>query len=51
MVARWNQINRANKNDARPEANRRFKNKKRGYLKDKINKLATQSKKKNRGIN
>jgi hypothetical protein len=40
----------------RPEASRYFRNKKRQYLKDKINELATNSKKKNirdlyRGIN
>jgi hypothetical protein len=32
-------INRDNLNNIRQEANRHFRNKKRGYLKDKMNKL------------
>jgi hypothetical protein len=49
-------INGDNMNNVRREANRYFRNKKRDYLKDKINELATNSKYKNirnlyRGIN
>jgi hypothetical protein len=51
MVTGWSQMNRDNINNGRCEASRRFRNKKRKYLKDKINKLATHSKNKNRGIN
>jgi hypothetical protein len=51
-----NEINGDNLNNVRREASRYFRNKKREYLKDKINKLATNSKNKNirdlyRGIN
>jgi hypothetical protein len=50
------EINGDNLNDVRPEASRHFRNKKREHLKDKMNELATNSKKKNirdlyRGIN
>jgi hypothetical protein len=50
------EINGCNLNNVRREASRYFRNKKREHLKDKINKLATNSKKKNirdlyRGIN
>jgi chemotaxis methyl-accepting protein methylase len=50
------EINGDKLNNVRHEASRYFKNKKREYLKDKINKLATNSKNKNirdlyRGIN
>jgi hypothetical protein len=50
------EINGDNLNNARCEASRHFRNKKREYLKDKINELATNSKNKNirglyRGIN
>jgi hypothetical protein len=50
------QINRDNLNNVRCEASRHFRNKKKEYLKDKINKLATCRKYKNigdlhRGIN
>jgi hypothetical protein len=50
------EINGENLNNVRREASRYFRNKKREYLKDKINELATNSKKKNirdlyRGIN
>jgi hypothetical protein len=57
---RWLQdateINCDNLNNVRPEASRYFRNKKREYLKDKINELASNSKNKNirdvyRGIN
>jgi hypothetical protein len=41
------EINGDNLNNVRCEASRHFKNKKREYLKDKINKLATNSKNKN----
>jgi hypothetical protein len=41
------QINRGNLKIVRCEASRYFKNKKREYLKDKINELATNSKNKN----
>jgi hypothetical protein len=41
------QMNRDNLNNVRREANRRFRNKKREYLKDKINKHAMNSKNKN----
>jgi hypothetical protein len=49
-------INGNNLNNVRREASRHFRNKKREYLKDKINELATNSKNKNirylyRGIN
>jgi hypothetical protein len=51
-----NEINGDNLNNVRREATRHFRNKKREYLKDKINKLAANSKNKNirdlyRGIN
>jgi hypothetical protein len=42
-----NEINGDNMNNVRHEASRYFRNKKREYLKDKINELATNSKKKN----
>jgi hypothetical protein len=50
------EINGDNLNNERPEASRYFRNKKREYLKDKINDLATSSKNENirdlyRGIN
>jgi hypothetical protein len=50
------EINGDNLNNVRCEASRYFRNKKREYLKDKINELVTNSKKKNirdlyRGIN
>jgi hypothetical protein len=50
------EINGDNLNDVIHEASRHFRNKKREYLKDKINELATNSKNKNikdlyRGIN
>jgi hypothetical protein len=50
------ELNGANVNNVKREANRQFRNKKREYLKDKINELATNSKNKNikdlyRGIN
>jgi hypothetical protein len=50
------EINKDNLNNERCEARRYFRNKKREYLKDKINELATNSKNKNirylyRGIN
>jgi hypothetical protein len=50
------EVNGYNLNNVRSEANRHFRNKKREYLKDKINELASNSKKKNirdlyRGIN
>jgi hypothetical protein len=50
------EINGNNLNNVRREASRHFRNKKREYLKDKINELATNSKNKNiralyRGIN
>jgi hypothetical protein len=50
------EINADNLNNVRHEANRYFRNKKREYLKDKLNELATNSKNKNirelyRGIN
>jgi hypothetical protein len=50
------EINGDNLNNVRREASRRFRNKKREYLKDKINELATNSKNKNirdlyKGIN
>jgi hypothetical protein len=50
------EINGYNLNNVRSEASRHFRNKKREYLKDKINELATNSKNKNikdvyRGIN
>jgi hypothetical protein len=50
------EINGDNLNNMRCEASRYFRNKKREYLKDKINELATNSKNKNirdlyRGIN
>jgi hypothetical protein len=50
------EINGDNLNNVRREATRHFRNKKRKYLKDKINELATNSKNKNirdiyRGIN
>jgi predicted metalloendopeptidase len=50
------EINGDNLKNVRREANRHFMNKKRGYLKDKINELETNSKNKNvrdlnRGIN
>jgi hypothetical protein len=50
------EINGDDLNNVRREDNRYFRNKKREYLKDKINELATKSKKKNirdlyRGIN
>jgi hypothetical protein len=38
-------------NNIRREASKYFRNKKREYLKEKINVLATKSKNKNRGIN
>jgi hypothetical protein len=41
------EINADNLNNVRREASRYFRNKKREYLKDKINKLATNSKDKN----
>jgi hypothetical protein len=41
------EINGNNLNDVRREASRYFKNKKREYLKDKMNELATNSKNKN----
>jgi hypothetical protein len=49
-------VNGDNLNNVRREASRNFRNKKREYLKDKINELATNSKNKNirdlyRGIN
>jgi hypothetical protein len=51
-----NEVNGDNLNNVRREASRHFRNKKREYLKDKINELATNSKNKNirdlyRGIN
>jgi hypothetical protein len=51
-----NEINGDNLNNVRREACRHFRNKKREYLKDKINELATNSTKKNvrdmyRGMN
>jgi hypothetical protein len=51
-----NEINGDNLNNVRCEASRHFRNKRRKYLKDKINELATNSKNKNirdlyRGIN
>jgi hypothetical protein len=56
VVKAPNEINGDNLNNARREASRHFRNKKRGYLKDKINELETNSKDKNirvqyRGIN
>jgi hypothetical protein len=50
------EINGDNLNNVRREASRYFRNKKKEYLKDKINELATNSKSKNikdlrRGIN
>jgi hypothetical protein len=50
------EINGGNLNNVRRESSRYFRNKKREYLKDKINELATNSKNKNirdlyRGIN
>jgi hypothetical protein len=41
------EINGDNLNNVRGEASRYFRNKKREYLKDKINELATNSKNKN----
>jgi hypothetical protein len=41
------EINEDNLNNVRREASRHFRNKKREYLKDKINELATNSKNKN----
>jgi hypothetical protein len=41
------EINGDNLNNVRREASRHFRNKKREYLKDKINELATDSKNKN----
>jgi hypothetical protein len=41
------EINGYNLNNIRPEISRHFRNKKRQYLKDKIDELATNSKKKN----
>jgi hypothetical protein len=41
------EINGDNLNNVRREASRHFRNKKREYLKEKINKLATNSKNKN----
>jgi hypothetical protein len=41
-----NEINGYNLNNVRPEASRHFRNKKRAYLKGKINELAMNSKKK-----
>jgi hypothetical protein len=41
------EINWDNLNNVRHEASRHFRNKKREYLKDKINELATNSKNKN----
>jgi hypothetical protein len=51
-----NEANEGNLSDIRQEASRYFRNKKRGYLKDKINELESNSKNKNirdlyRGIN
>jgi hypothetical protein len=43
------EVNGDNLNNVRREASRHFGNKKREYLKDKINELATNSKKKNMG--
>jgi hypothetical protein len=40
-------INGDNLNNEKREASRHFSNKKRGYLKDKINELATNSRNKN----
>jgi hypothetical protein len=50
------EVNGDNLNNKRHEASRRFRNKKREYLEDKINELATNNKTKNirdlyRGIN
>jgi hypothetical protein len=50
------EINKGNLNNVRHEASRYFRNKKREYLKDKINEIAMNSKNKNirelyRGIN
>jgi hypothetical protein len=48
------EINRDNLNNIRHETSRHFSNKKREYLKDKIDELSTNSKNKNRsyrGIN
>jgi hypothetical protein len=42
-----NKINGSNLNDIRCVANRHFRNKKRDYMKQKINELATNSKNKN----
>jgi hypothetical protein len=42
-----NKINGDNLNNIRREANRHFRNKKRKYLKDKIDEFATNSKNKN----
>jgi hypothetical protein len=42
-----NEINGDNLNNVRCEANRQLRNKKREYLKDRINELATNSKNKN----
>jgi hypothetical protein len=44
-----NQLNGDNLNNIRCEASRHFRNKKRNYLKDKINELQTSSMKKNNG--
>jgi hypothetical protein len=44
------EINGDNLNNVRREASRHFRNKKREYLKDKINELATNSKNKNKNI-
>jgi hypothetical protein len=47
VVTGSKKINGDNLNNVRREANRHFRNKKREYLKDKINELATNSKDKN----
>jgi hypothetical protein len=47
VVTNPNQSNLDNLNNARHEASRHFSNKKREYLKAKINELETNSKKKN----
>jgi hypothetical protein len=47
VVTGPSEINGDNLNQVRRETSRHFRNKKREYLKDKIHKLATSSKKKN----
>jgi hypothetical protein len=49
VVTKANELNGNNLNNVRREASRHFRDKKRDYLKEKVNKLATNSKSKNIG--